>query len=224
MRIDTHLLNTASRAGASPAREGRAAAAATPRSPATQAAGPASDRTLGDALAIARMSQNVIQRAISIAMRLKNIAANAIATGDLDRRALAETVSEIRSTLGERGTGTPPVLSAPAPSRNDATLSGLGEELGMLRDAASGIESGGIPQPGNIDRALRKLVETSNSYIKREIDLFEGITGTAPAGPGESAIPAALASRTGAAVKSDPATALKAQGNLTTAAVGRLTA
>ncbi len=57
---------------------------------------PASRRSAiaGDALAIARMSQSVIQRAVSIALRLKSIAANAIATGDVDRRALAETVSE----------------------------------------------------------------------------------------------------------------------------------
>lgn len=221
MRIEAHLPNNASTGAVSQASAGRAAARGVPRLPSVHPAGIAAERTVGDALAIARMSQSVIQRAVSIALRLKSIAANAIATGDVDRRALAETVSEIGSALGGRVTGVPP---APAPPPGNAAAPSMGEELGMLRDAAAEIERVRAPQPGVIDGALRKLDETINAYTRRSIDLMEAMQGTAPAAAGETALPAALAQRAGAAIESDPAAALNAQGNLAPAAVGRLTA
>ncbi len=221
MRIVTHLPNNASAGAVSPPPAGPSSSRGGPLPQAAQPAGPAAERTIGDALAIARMSQSVIQRAISIALRLKSIAANAIATGDVDRHALAETVSEIGSTLGERVTGPPP---APAPPPGNAAAPSMGEELGILRDAAAGIEGMRAPQPAVIDGLLRKLDETITAYTRRGIDLLEFMPGTAPAAPGETASPGALAARARSAIESNPAVALNAQGNLAPAAVGRLTA
>lgn len=221
MRIVTHLPNNASTGAVSPAPAGSSSTRGGPLPPAAQPAGTAAERTVGDALAIARMSQSVIQRAISIALRLKSIAANAIATGDVDKRALAETMSEIGSALGGRVTGASP---APAPPPGNAAAPSMGEELGMLRDAAAGIEGMKAPQPAVIGGTLRKLDETIAAYTRRGIDLLGAMGGTDPAAAGETASPNALAARARSAIESSPAAALNAQGNLAPAAVGRLTA
>ena len=177
-----------------------------------------------DALAIARMSQSVIQRAITIALRLKSIAAGAIATGDVDRRALAETMSEIRAALGEEGARPSPAVSAPPSSRGTVRPADLGEELGLLGDAASGLARGGTaPRLDTIDGALRKLEGKNNSYMGLEIDIMGGVTKNPMTGPGGMRSAADLASRTGSDLSSDPVTALKSQGNLTAATVRRLT-
>lgn len=221
MRIATYLPNSASTGAVSPAPAGSSSSRGGPLPAAAQPAGPVAERAVGDALAIARMSQSVIQRAISIALRLKSIAANAIATGDVDRTALAETVSEIGYALGERVTGPPP---APAPPPGSAAAPSMGEEIGMLRDAAAVFEGMRAPQPVAIDGMLRKLDETITAYTKRGIDLLEVMPGTAPGAAGETASPGTLAARARYAIESNPAVALNAQGNLAPAAVGRLTA
>ncbi len=186
---------------------------------------PGIKRSMSDALSIAQMSQNVIQRALSIALRLKSIASAAIATGDIDRRALDETMIEIRSALGERAPIAPPAsISTPAAFQSDVDFPAIGDELKLMRDAAESASKGDYTPIKNIDHAMQKLDEKMLSYAKIELDVTERLKSAAGVKPGTHAGPAILSYRIMAGMESDPVTALKAQGNITTAAADRLMA
>ncbi|OHD67741.1 MAG: hypothetical protein A2W19_12990 [Spirochaetes bacterium RBG_16_49_21] len=83
------------------------------------------ERSAGEALSIAHMSQNLIQRALAVARRLQGIASEALSTGKINIQGVNEALSDIRFVLGNFGESvTAPVQS---PGRPMAKIPGVPE-------------------------------------------------------------------------------------------------
>jgi len=175
------------------------------------------ERSLGDALSIAQMSQNVIQKALSISSRLKGIAAAAMATGSVNTQALNETLNDIRSTMDFYGEKVPsPMQSGAAPSSAKIIeIPDMREALSSVRDLAGTLEKGIYNQSDRIEALSRNLNDLLTQYRiteNRITDLMrETAAGFTPATPTRSG---ELLGKITAAITSNPDYALSVQGNI----------
>jgi hypothetical protein len=184
------------------------------------------ERSLGDALSIAQMSQNVIQKALSISSRLKGIATAAMATGSLNTQALNETLNDIRSTLEVYGEKAPsPMQSVATPSAKIIEVPGMRGVLSSVGDIAGALEKGSFNQSDRIETATRNLNEllTQNKIAENRItDLMrETAAGYAPSTPARSR---ELLGQITAAITNNPDFALSVQGNINHTVAERLMA
>ncbi|MBP7734436.1 MAG: hypothetical protein KA369_00550 [Spirochaetes bacterium] len=184
------------------------------------------ERSLGDALSIAQMSQNVIQKALSISSRLKGIAAAAMATGSVNTQALNEALNDIRSTMEVYGEKVPsPMQPGAAPSAKIIEIPDMRGALSSVRDIAGTLEKGGYNQSDRIDAAARNLNELLTKYRiaeNRITDIMrETAAGYAPATPARSR---ELLGQITAAITSNPDYALSVQGNINHTVAERLMA
>ncbi len=184
------------------------------------------ERALGDALSIAQMSQNVIQKAISISSRLKGIAAAAMATGSVNTLALHETLNDIRSTMDVYGEKVPsPLQSGTAPSAKIIEIPDMRAALSSVRDIAGALEEGNYNQSDKAEAAARNLNELLTKYRiaeNRITDLMrETAAGYTPATPTRSG---ELLGQITAAIRSNPDYALSVQGNINHTVAERLMA
>ncbi len=174
------------------------------------------ERSLGDALSIAQMSQNVIQKALSISSRLKGIAAAAMATGSVNTQALNETLNDIRSTMDFYGEKVPsPLQSGAAPSAKIIEIPDMRDALSSVRDVAGTLEKGIYNQSDRIEALTRNLNDLLTQYRiteNRITDLMRetaaGFTPPTPTRPGQ------LLGQITAAITSNPDYALSVQGNI----------
>ncbi|HOT45558.1 MAG TPA: hypothetical protein PLM53_11985 [Spirochaetota bacterium] len=182
------------------------------------------ERSLGDALSVAQMSQNVIQRAISISMRLKSIAATAMATGNLNTQALTEAMYDIRSAMGDYGEQVPnPVRPVNAPSANIIELPDISGTLSSVRDIAENIRKGDFNQTRQTDEVRKNLAWHLTNYRTAEDKITfmmrETATGSAPVSGIRSA---ELVGQIKTAMIANPDNALSIQGNINHATAVRL--
>ncbi|HNW27233.1 MAG TPA: hypothetical protein PKN50_02050 [Spirochaetota bacterium] len=184
------------------------------------------ERSLGDALSIAQMSQNVIQRAISISMRLKSIAATAMATGSVNTQALTEAMYDIRSAMGAYGEQVPnPVQPANTPSAKIVEMPDISGALSSVRDIAVNIRKGDYNQTRQTEEAGRNLAGYLKSYRIAE-DRITNLMRETSAGfaPVNGIRSAELVGQIKTALEANPDYALSVQGNINHATAARLMA
>ena len=176
------------------------------------------------ALILSRLSQQIIQQALSVSMRLKAIAAQAATTGTVDRASLAASMAEINRFLGRYGEH----LVPPADSNIDddpkeyssrfQDLRPYLKRLSSIADQLNGSHIGVEPALHNIEN---ELSDRLSAAVTQEI---ESLSRYAP--PNRNANRPEqfheLASSSRQFILSHPNTALNAQGNIAPALVVRL--
>ncbi|MBN2158147.1 MAG: hypothetical protein JW807_02040 [Spirochaetes bacterium] len=181
-------------------------------------------RSLGEALSIAQMSQNIIQQAISISSRLKSIASEAISTGKVDSAALNEVMATMRNTLGDFGRGiAAPLRSYAAPPPKIVEMPDLRAEIRSLNDISADIRAGNYSQRGRIDAIQRALNEKMTAFKHSEEKITNLMRETGAGAIGIGRITGnELASMARSVIVNNPGTALAAQGNISPSAADRL--
>jgi hypothetical protein len=174
------------------------------------------ERSLGDALSIAQMSQNVIERALAISSRLKSIAAGAMTTGKINTPELDQAFNEIKSALGGYGEQ----LYSPArfqtqPSVKIVELPDINPDIKSLRDAAKGLERGDYSRTENMETLHRGLSDKLTSYRAAEERITELMRETASGYVRKDRIQSVeLTTHVSAGILANPELALTAQGNI----------
>ncbi len=184
------------------------------------------ERSLGDALSIAQMSQNVIQKAISISLRLRNIATTAMASGSVNTQALTEALYDVRSAIGAYGEQVAnPVQPATALSAKIIEMPDIGGTLSSVRDIAGSIQNGDFNQKERIEAVNRNLTDHLKNYRiaeNRITDLMRETT--AGYSPPTRIRSDELVGQIKAAIGINPDYALSVQGNINHATAERLMA
>jgi hypothetical protein len=176
------------------------------------------ERSVGEALSIAQMSQNLIQRAMAISLRLQNLAAEAMFSGTINTREVNEAVADIRlvfANFGEHFT-VPPQLAGRS-SNNSPRIPEIASEMRTMQDVAINMKSGNIEHAGRIDAIYKSLGDKSRLVRALQDDIVASMNVN-PAEHGLSS--RELASRVKSAIEKNPAHAMRAQGNINRAAAG----
>lgn len=184
------------------------------------------ERSLGDALSIAQMSQNIIQKAMAISLRLSNIAASAMASGRINTQELNETLSDIRSALGSYGEEVPaPMQIGSAPSANRGGTPDVRNAVKSIQAIAHNLQNGDNNQSESIEAVRRHLGEQLNNYRLSENRITALMRETAPETAATAPLTAgALADQIRTSIEANPQRALSIQGNINHAAAERLMA
>jgi len=184
------------------------------------------ERALGDALSIVQISQNVIQRAISVSTQLKNIASNAIASGKINTQALNEALSEMRSAFNAFGEQVyNPLQLYTIPSAKIVEMPDIRSEMKSISDITNNLENRNYAQAGRIESVNAALNDKLKAFKAAEDkitvlmrDMTAGYATDIRMRPGE------LANRVKSEIINNPVYALAAQGNINHNAAGRLIA
>lgn len=126
------------------------------------------EKTLGEALAIAQMSQSLIQKALEISGRLRAIASRAMNTGSIDTSELTKAVSDASSSFAVHGEPSP--VSVQVPVETSAA-----PELEELVTIGRGMDYGSIPGNERFDRIDRSLKEKNEVGIARQNELIHSM-------------------------------------------------
>jgi hypothetical protein len=179
------------------------------------------DRALGEALGIAQLSQNIIQRALTVSMRLRSIAASAVITGSVNDSALSEAMSDIRGVLEDYGERLP---SPPrtAPSGAGIELPDIRGPVGALRDVAVALGRGEHRQERALDDINGGLAERAITLSRSE-DTLVRLMGN---GRSVEVLDETSANRLATSavnfITVSPSSAVMAQGNISLAYADRL--
>ncbi len=138
------------------------------------------EKIIGEALAIAQMSQALLQKALEISGRLRIIASQAITSGSVDTRELSLAISDVNSSFASHGERiVAPAALSPMAGTHPAS------EFQALRQIGQDIQEGHIPGKDRfdeLDRALMlKSVETG-SVMDEAVRSLENLL---PAGQGD---------------------------------------
>ena len=121
-----------------------------------------SNRSIGDALTLARISQSLIQKAIIISSRLQNLASEAITTGKVDTEEVDLAVNEINSSISTYGNEiATPVTTITDSSPNIEPLPEFRSDMENLKDEAVKIQNNEKPDIETIDAITENLITKS---------------------------------------------------------------
>ncbi|MCU0843463.1 MAG: hypothetical protein MUC76_00880 [Spirochaetes bacterium] len=124
------------------------------------------ERRMVEALSIAQMAQNVLQRAVEISSRLRNMAMDAMASRRVDYAGIAGVSAELSAALGEYaekfGMAMLPVAALdPQPEggteRAKAPHAGIGAALREMSEYAANMNAGMIVDTARFDGLLTRL-------------------------------------------------------------------
>lgn len=182
------------------------------------------ERALGDALSIAQMSQNIIQQAVSISLRLKSIASEAVSTGTVNAGALSEVMADMRNALGNHGGDVAtPLRSYAVPAGNAVQMPDIRGEIRSLNDIGADMNAGNYSQKTRIEATERALGEKMTAFKQSEEKIINLMRETGAGYAGAGRLQAnELASRAGSFIVSNPGSALTAQGNISHSSADRL--
>ncbi len=187
---------------------------------------PGANNRLTEALSIAQMAQSVLNNAIVISSRLRNIAQEALAHRKINYEELAAAGAQLNSTLGEFANRystliIPPPIQSALKEGNGAAFQRdsdreplpLREYAALINNAIGGIREGGRPDVKAIEEAMGSMQQKAD----RVRILIDVMTRAVPAPELGSGMPGGTASTVREAstgITGDYNTALSAQGNL----------
>jgi len=176
----------------------------------------ATERSMGDALSIAQVSQSLIQKAIIISTQLRNIASQALITGKIDQAALSQAVSEIPGDVQREEPAVTAqlqrVINIPAAEMGRINAAGEIEEMSKIGEAMT---LGTIPSAAGFDALDERLQVKSRGageIISRIQEMMGRTLEEYPANTEGVMNP--LSARTARNIVQYPESALIAQGNL----------
>lgn len=171
------------------------------------------DRTLVDALTVAQVSTSLVQKAMVVSSRLRNIAAEALAGGGIDSTALQETVAQIPEGINRFGSTVQPPPRVPSerdiPGGETAFPASAIE---TLRSTAAGLAEGRAPGNEVFDRVDAQLRE-GETALQGRVESFRSEIYQAT-GVTMDENPSATVEQMAAAITGAPGNALTAQGNI----------
>jgi len=174
------------------------------------------ERTLGDALSIAQVSRSLIQKAMEVSSRLRNIAASAMTSGNIDTEELDNAMSDISSSMGRFGESvTAPVHTFKDADERSFRIDSVDREMGRVKDLAGKMAEGNIPSSREFDLAASDLTE-KNEALGLTIDRIRESMVTVAGQYGDNS-GSDIDAVVGGLVKdigSNPESALMAQGNI----------
>jgi hypothetical protein len=180
------------------------------------------ERSIGDALSIALMSQNLIQRVLAISLRLKNIAADALATGKINTMEMNDAMSDIKNALGGFGESVAaPLLSSTGAPVAGAEMPDLTNEMKSIHDIAVDLKGGSANVADRIDILTKNLNEKSRALKISEQNTIKLMGETAPDNAPGNVNSQELISRIKTDIEKNPAHALFIQGNISHRAAGK---
>lgn len=182
------------------------------------------ERSLGDALSIAQMSQNLVQRVLNLSLRLKNISSGALTTGKINAQELSEALSTVKSTLGEYGESVSiPLQSYASASTVRKELPDISGDMRNFREIADQMKDGNYRQTERID-ALTSDLSRKSEQIKTAENTITGLMKNSAAYSSIHTDNDAekILSRVRTSMESNPGTALYLQGNISHGAAGKI--
>ncbi len=181
---------------------------------------------LTEALSIAQMAQSVLNNAIVISSRLRNIAQQALAHRRINYEELTAAGAELNSTLGEFANRysvliIPPPIQSALKEGNGAAFQRdsdreplpLREYAALINNAIGGIREGGRPDVKAIEEAIGSMQQKAD-WVRVLVDIMTraypapGLGSEMPGGTARTAREASTG------ITGDFNTALSAQGNL----------
>jgi len=187
---------------------------------------PGIERAMGDALSIAQMSQDIIQRAMTISFQLRSIAASAMASGRVNQPELSQALSEMRSAFGRYGEGfTPPAQAASIRSAKIPEMPDFSAEMKSLRDISNDLRNGAYDRAAAIEGVIRGLGEKLTAFRTAGEAISSLMRESSAAGTAEKPVyPRELVTQIKEHLAANPAASLSAQGNINYTAANRLMA
>lgn len=179
-----------------------------------------------EALSIAQMAQNVLNNAIVISSRLRNIAQEALAHRKINYEELATAGAQLNSTLGEFANRysaliIPPPIQSALKEGNGAAFQRvsdreplpLREYAALINNAIGGIREGGMPDVKALEEAMG-LMQQNADRVRVLIDVMTRADLVAEPAYGMPGGTARTVREASAGITGDFNTALAAQGNL----------
>lgn len=178
------------------------------------------ERAQLDALIIAQVSRDLIQKAITVSARLQSVASEAFTTGRVDTVEVRNQVSFISGDMADFGG----MVTAPVKPQ----LQNQGGGDAVIADQFNRLKGLGENLLGNEKVDPRTFLEISDNLNKvsdqlsRSIDAFYSDFRTQEIGSGGEAAISSAAGNISRAILNDPAAALTSQGNLNPEIAGNL--
>jgi hypothetical protein len=181
------------------------------------------ERSLNDALNIAQISQSLLQKAMTVSSRLRNIAEQTIVTGRTDHDELRSTIADIQASMQHYGEVVAP---PPVSVTGGGQIPPMPQVMRDVRQVVAAVDqlgTGTVPDAGAMDGLNASLQSQSVEAGHAVADIqgrLQGVVGSYPL-PADfnaaSAVPA-----TSDLIVMNPAPALGVQGNLNRDAVVRV--
>jgi hypothetical protein len=178
------------------------------------------ERAQIDALIIAQVSRDLIQKAITVSARLQSVAAEAFTTGEVDTFEVRKQVSFIEADIADYSGMTASPVKVPIPEQTERGA-GLGEEYNRLIGSGRELLNGERVDPQVFKGISENLSEEFDS-LGRSIDNFYSGFRTVVTGSSGIEEAASAGNNLSRSIADNPAQALTAQGNLNPEAAGNL--
>ncbi len=178
------------------------------------------ERSQIDALIIAQVSRNLIQRAITVSARLQSVASQAFTTGEVDTFEVRKQVSFIEADIADYGGVMSSPVKVPLPEQAEKRTD-LYEELGRLKKTGQDLLAGEKIDPRVFEEISGNLSAESDA-LGKSIDKFYSGFRTAIVGTAGIEEAAAAGSSLSGSIAGNPVQALAAQGNLNPEVSGNL--
>lgn len=178
------------------------------------------DRAQLDALIIAQVSRDLIQKAIAVSARLQSVASEAFTTGRIDTVEVRNQVSFISGDIADYGG----MITAPVKPQLQNQGGGdviVAEQFNRLKVLGENLLGSEKVDPRTFIEISDNLNEVSDQ-LSRSIDAFYSDFRTEETGPGGEAVISAAAGNMSRSILGNPAGALAAQGNLSPEVAGNL--
>ena len=177
------------------------------------------ERAQIDALIIAQVSRDIIQRAMTISARLQSVASAAFTTGKVDTLEVRNQVSFIENDITDYGGTISSPVSVPLPEQADrgAAL----EEFSRLKNSGHDLMSGQMVNPQVFADITENLSGEYDSLGKSIDAYYSGFRTSITGGSGIEAAESA-GRNLSLSIVDNPSQALYAQGNLNQEVAGNL--
>ncbi len=179
------------------------------------------DKSLADALAIAQSSREMVQKAITISMRLMSLASEAMVTGRVNMDELATHMSSINGSMGNFGERVSVTVSGGQMPVKE-TVVNIDDQLKNLGSKTMDMIEGKKVESREFEPVVENL-RAAASEIDAKIKRYSGELGVSGAAINFGADYSALNSKTAASIVGSPGSALAAQGNINYDMAGRVT-
>ena len=180
--------------------------------------GLARDRGAIDALIIAQMAREFMQKAIVISSRLQGVAMEAMASGKMNAGEFGETLSSINDSLRKMDSGFAPSIASLGSESSVESVKDIPDirpDVKAMKEFAVDLDAGRVKDSHNINRITESLERKESEMpeiVKKLGDSLSQLFGNAVSGR-DMELPV-FAERTAGQILENPDAAFAAQGNL----------
>lgn len=178
------------------------------------------ERVQIDALIIAQVSRDIIQKAITISARLQSVASEAFTTGEIDILEIQNQVSFIEKDIADYGGTLASPVNVPIPNQTEKG-NALIEQFNMLKNSGQDLAAGEKVNPWIFEKITENLTKEYDS-LGKSIDAYYSALKTTTIGSSGADEAEVAGNNLTRAITQNPSQALYAQGNLNQEVAGNL--